>query len=252
MKTGAQAAILLAGAMFSSTGCGPTRIDAVGLAPPTLSSGLVAHWTFDQTEGTTLNDDSGNRRVGAIAGATFVSDGRFGGALHFSRGTSVTVENFPDPTPSWTFSAWIRIGADDVASDDLGVAITTEDYQKGGWEFQTYGQSSGIYWHFGYMDEPPSKYAHDECRCFDVGRWSHATVVRDATADVLSFYIDGHLDQSFPSPPPFIPGTPTLYMGKWAGAGRLFAGSLDDVAIYARALSAAEVAELDRAPPPNP
>jgi hypothetical protein len=34
------------------------------------------------------------------------------------------------------------------------------------------------------------------------------------------------------------------------GQGRLFSGSLDDVAIYDRALQAAEVLELDAHPPP--
>jgi hypothetical protein len=41
-------------------------------------------------------------------------------------------------------------------------------------------------------------------------------------------------------------------MGKWMGPGRLFTGSLDDVTIYHRALSAAEVAELHARPAPRP
>jgi hypothetical protein len=233
-------------------GCGPTHIDAVGLAPTTLSSGLVAHWTFDQMDGPILEDDSGNRRDGAISGATFTSDGQFDGALHFQRGDAVTVENFPDATSSWSFSAWIRIAESDTIPDELGVAVTTEDYEKGGWEFQTYGLSSGVYWHFGYWIGPPSRYAHYECRCFSVGRWSHATIVLDGAASVLSFYLDGQLQESRPSAPPILPGTRTLYMGKWMGPGRLFTGSLDDVTIYHRALSAAEVAELHVRPAPRP
>jgi hypothetical protein len=234
-------------------GCGPSHIDAVGLAPTTLSSGLVAHWTFDQGDSTVLEDDSGNRRVGTIAGAKWTNDGHFDGALHFQHGDTVTVDRFPDATESWTFSAWIRIAEEDTIPDELGVAVTTEDYQKGGWEFQTYGLSSGVYWHFGYLTEPPSKYAHYEYHPFVVGSWSHATVVVDAAAKLLSFYVDGQLmEPPSPSPPPILPGTPTLYMGKWMGAGRLFSGSLDDVAIYSRALSPAEVTELHARPPPRP
>jgi hypothetical protein len=41
-------------------------------------------------------------------------------------------------------------------------------------------------------------------------------------------------------------------MGKWEGAARLFAGSLDDIAIYQRALSGAEVTELHQRPPARP
>ncbi len=233
-------------------GCGPAPIDAVGLAPATPASGPIAHWSFDQTEGTILADDSGNRRVGTIVGATFVNDGRFGSALHFQPGNSVTVENFPDPTPSWTFSAWIRISNEDAAVDDLGTAVSTEDYQKGGWEFQTYGRSSGVLWHFGYLSEPPSRYVHYEKRGFETGRWAHATIVRDGDANVLNIYSDGALEESQAPVPPMLPGTPTLSMGKWKGMDRLFAGALDDIAIYQRALSAAEVAELHQKPPARP
>jgi hypothetical protein len=233
-------------------GCGPAPIDAVGLAPATPASGPIAHWSFDQREGTILADDSGNRRVGTIAGATFVSDGRFGGALHFQPGNSVTVENFPDPTPSWTFSAWIRISNEDAAVDALGTAVSTEDHQKGGWEFQTYGRSSGVLWHFGYWVDAPWKYVRYERRGFETGRWAHATIVRDADANALNFYADAVLEETIPSPPLILPGTPTLLMGKWEGVARLFAGSLDDIAIYQRALSAAEVAELHQKPPARP
>jgi hypothetical protein len=224
----------------------------VGLTPTTLGNGLIAHWTFDQTDGTTLEDDSGNRRTGTVSGATWVKDGKFAGALHFQRGDSVTVERFPDPGASWSFSAWIRISDEDAANDELGTAISTETYQQGGWEFQTYGRSSGIYWHFGYLQELPSKYAHYECHCFQAGRWVHAAIVLDAAASLLSFYSDGALLESLPSPPPILPGSPTLFMGRWSGAGRPFVGSLDDVAIYSRALSATEVAELNRLPAPRP
>jgi hypothetical protein len=233
-------------------GCGPTYIDAAGLAPTTLGSGLVAHWTFDEMGGSVLADDSGNRRDGTVSGATFRNDGRFDGALHFVPGDSVTVENFPYATSSWTFSAWIRIGDEDIANDDFGTVISTEAMQEGGWQLQTRGRSEGIYWTFAYWHGPDRAYAHYECQCFELGRWSHATVVVDATLNLLSFYVDGKLAKSNTSPGPVLPGTSDLFMGKWMGAGRLFSGSIDDVAIYNRALLAAEVAELDARPPPRP
>jgi concanavalin A-like lectin/glucanase superfamily protein len=104
------------------------------------------------------------------------------------------------------------------------------------------------------LTEPPSKYAHYEHRPFEAGRWSHAAVVLDG-GNSLSFYADGQLtDPPVMSPPPILPGTPTLHMGRWMGPSpaRFFSGSLDDVAIYNRALSAAEVAELNTRPPPRP
>ena len=253
-RAGERKALLfaLAGCSFLLSACGPTRIEAVGLTPTTLGNGLIAHWTFDQTEGTTLEDDSGNRRTGVVSGATWIKDGKFNGALHFQRGETVTVDRFPDPGANWSFSAWIRMSEEDATNDELGTAISTEAYQTGGWEFQSYGRSSDIYWHFGYLTEPPSKYLHYESRPFEVGQWSHATVVVDTAAGILSFYRGAELMPPSPVPTPILPGSPTLYMGRWSGMGRPFVGSLDDVAIYGRALSAAEVAELDRNPPPRP
>jgi len=233
-------------------GCGPTSIDAIGLAPTTLGSGLVAHWTFDETDGSVLADHSGNRRDGIVSGATFTSDGRFDGALHFVPGDSVTVEQFPYATASWTFSAWIRVGEEDVAPDDFGSAINTEVLLEGGWQLQTRNRSSGIYWSFAYSLGSGRGYGSYECRCIELGRWSHATVVVDAEQNLLSFYVDGKLAESSASPGPILPGTSELFMGKFMGEGRLFSGSLDDVAIYDRALLAAEVAELDARPPPRP
>ena len=237
-------------------GCGPTYIDAVGLAPTTLGEGLVAHWTFDQTDGPTLEDDSGNRRIGTISGATFRSDGRFGSALQFRPGDSVTVENFPNAMSSamssWSFSAWLRIGNEDNANDGFATVISTELMQEGGWQLQTRDLSAGIYWTFAYWVGPGPNWAHHECVCFVPGRWSHATVVVDGQNNRLSFYVDGKLDKSDLLPAPIRPGSPSLYMGKWMGAGRLFSGSIDDVAIYSRALSPAEVTELDMRPPPPP
>ena len=233
-------------------GCGPTYLDAAGLAPTTLGSGLVAHWAFDETDGLVVTDDSGNRRDGTISGATFTSDGRFGGALHFLPGDSVTVPNFPYATPSWTFSAWVRIGEEDIEMDDFGSVINTEAMFQGGWQLQTRARSSEIYWSFAYWVGSDEPYAHYECYCFELGSWSHATVVVDAAFDTLSFYVDGNLEQSSGLPGPVLPGTSDLFMGKWMGEGRPFAGSIDDVTIYDRALVAAEVAELDERPPPPP
>lgn len=235
-----------------SMACSPTYIDATGLAPTTLGTGLVAHWTFDEIGGDMLADDSGNRRDGSVQGATFRNDGRFGGALHFLPGDSVTVEKFPSATSSWTFSGWVRVGEEDVVSEDFGTIITTEAMQVGGWQFQTRARSSGIYWTFAYWLGSGINYAHFDCHCFELGRWSHATVVVDGARNQLSSYVDGQRAEVSSLPAPILPGTSTLSMGTWSGAGRLFSGSIDDVAIYDRALQPAEVTALEAAPAPRP
>jgi hypothetical protein len=88
------------------------------LAAPTtldLSSGLVLHLTFDNS----LADTSGRNNNGTNVGATsFVSDGRFGSALHYYTDTSVPTYNYvtlgycPDLSFSsnvnFSVSYWVR------------------------------------------------------------------------------------------------------------------------------------------------
>jgi Concanavalin A-like lectin/glucanases superfamily len=250
----ARVLLIIATAMpaFQSTACSPGPLDAIIVAPSTLGSGLVAHWDFDEGSGSILNDQSGNRRQGTISGGTWTQDGRFGGALHLQRGDNITVENFPDATPNWTLSAWIRLNEEDRGISEAAV-MSAEIWTQGGWELHTYDISPGPTWHFAYWTGPNGEdYARFDCACLTNGVWTHVTAVFDANAGRLFLYNDAVLRRTMPVPPSPKPGSPTLFFGKWTGPGRPFAGSLDDIAVYNRALSDVEVAELHERPPPAP
>src|SRR5678810_161074 len=92
-------------------GCGSHSLEAVELPPAELA--LVAHWTFDEGSGTIVHDTSGNNRNGTMTGGEW-TQGKFGGALRFNGADFVTVANFPDATPGWTASAWVRLDAGDI------------------------------------------------------------------------------------------------------------------------------------------
>jgi hypothetical protein len=135
---------------------------------------------------------------------------------------------------------------------DEATVMSTELSLQGGWELNTYDISTGLQWHFGYWIGPGQEYAHRECVCLANGTWTHVTAVFDTTAGFLYLYNDAELRDTIPVPPSPKPGSPTLFFGKWSGQGRQFAGSLDDIAVYSRALSDVEVAELHERPPPAP
>ena len=81
----------------------------------TVPSGLVAAYTFSEGAGTTTADASGNGRTGTLAGGvSWVGTGRFGGALTFNglNGlVSVADANALDFTTSLTIEAWVRPAA---------------------------------------------------------------------------------------------------------------------------------------------
>jgi len=242
----------LAASLFSACGTGP--INAVSLAPGGLSQDLVAHWTFDEGADSVVHDSSGHQYDGTIDGSSWswLSQGRFGGALRLEQGDSVSVNNFPNATEGWTVSTWVQFASKDVGIGDATV-ISTEDVFRGGWEMNLNALPTNMHYDFGYWTGPGQFDYLDyyECKnCIHPDEWQHVAAVVDGAARTLSFYLDGVLQDRHQVPLGISPGVPTLYMGRWATTdpARLLAGSLDDIAIWSRALVSDEVALLTQAP----
>jgi len=258
-------ALLLAG----GAGCTAGAIDVATIAPDSLAAGLVAHWTFDDAAGASARDSSGNGRDGTILGAGDWSwtDGRFTGALQLTGTDQVSVGGFPQPTASYSVSAWLNVAVTDIEPPIAAVLSTEIPWgvgPPGGWSLTVDPPAPGpgvagnyqfTYW-FGQM---PTDSVTAECVCFAFDKWTHLAAVIDATTDTLTFYVDGRTRQEVPVPRGIWPAAPgPLFMARYPllgtgpGPVRLLAGAIDDVAIYSRALVPEEVAQLSRAPAPDP
>lgn len=242
---------LAALALLGLAACEAGPLDAIELAPTTLTQGMVAHWTFDEGEGTVVLDSSGNMRDGALTGGTWVQDGRFGKAMHLGEGEFMAVDSFPNATASWSVSAWVRLTSDEPAPEVLATVVSTENI--GGWEINIDYAQSPPGMHFGFWKGPEtSDYQFLICFCMEPRRWTHAAAVVDGEARTMSLYLDGQLDQAAPIDVTIAPGSDTLYVGRWGGAGRFLFADVDDIVIHSRALVPAEVAELSQRSPPDP
>jgi hypothetical protein len=238
-------------------GCGTGPIDAVSLGPAALSSDLVAHWSFDEGTGTVVHDDSGHGHDGALSGSTWswLEHGRLAGALHLEQGDYVAVDGFPNATPGWTVAVWVQFASANVGIDEVTV-ISTEKVFTGGWEINLLAPSGegDLRYHFGFWTGPTSvEYAHYECKgCVHPDQWQHLAVVVDGAAGTMAFYLDGALQGRQSIPRAISPGVSTLYMGRWStpDPARLLVGSLDDVAIWSRALVSEEIGLLTQAAVP--
>jgi hypothetical protein len=62
---------------------GPAKSAGTALAVATGAARLVGAYSFDAGSGASVIDDSGNGNVGAITGATWTTQGRYGSALRF-------------------------------------------------------------------------------------------------------------------------------------------------------------------------
>jgi len=230
----------------SLAGCGSGPIEALAITSRSLARGLIAHWDFDEKSGTTLADRSGNGHDGQLTGGAWVT-GRFGGGLELQLGDSVTIPGFPQATPDWTVSGWIKLSASNRAAlgTERAVLLTAERAQMGGWEIE-FDPRPGFDWLEAsyYVSAPTNDYVVLDCKCIEIDQWMHWTAVFDSTTHRFSLYHNGRLADASTLPAPVLPGEPDLDIGRWYQGGRSVAGVIDDYAVWSRALSGDEVAAI--------
>jgi hypothetical protein len=232
----------------SSAACGLGPLDVVDI--PDLNAGLVAHWTFDEGSGAAVKDHSGKGHDGVLTGGSWISTGRFGGALHLALGDYVTVPGFPAATQDWTVSVWVRYAQADIGSD-LSTILTTEVPSTGGWELQGPVNAEAAVLQFSY-NRGGAGYNTLICCQIQADTWMHVTAVVEGRAGKARLYDGGIVRVELAVSGPILPGNDTLHIGieqiptkfEWP-----FRGAVDDIRIYERALNAAEISGLDAASP---
>jgi hypothetical protein len=200
--------------------------------------GLVAAYSFDDNSAA---DTSGNGHTGAITGASWVSGGRYGGALSFDGSDdSVLLGNLGGfYHAGFTLQAWVKKG-----SNKNDVAIV------GAWT-----GSGPMLWvdhiatHYRLtLDGGLSSYLDSGLDPVP-GQWQHISATYDGAS--AHYYIDGTEVASRPVGNG--PGTSDMWrIGAYGGGpGGFFDGLIDDVRIYSRALTPAEI-EIDMHQPVPP
>lgn len=242
-----QAALPASLLLVGLAACGPAPIEAVSLASG-LTESLIAHWTFDEKAGTIVADHGKFGHDGQLTGGTWLpSGGRFGGALQLQMGDSVTIPGFPQATPEWTVSGWIKLADRSGFTADRAVLLTAERSQSGGWEVE-FDPRPGFDWIEAsyYVAPPTNDYVVEVCKCIEVGQWIHWTLVFDWPKGRFILYHNGVVsDQSSSLPAAIAPGDSDLGIGRWYKEGRSLSGVIDDYAVWSRALRPEEVAAID-------
>jgi hypothetical protein len=203
------------------------------------TAGLRAAYAMDEGSGTTAVDASNNHNTATLAGGAGWGTGRFGGAVTLN-GTSSEV----DPPALGTFyktavtlEAWVLKQSNKV---DVGVVGSWVGSQGGGamiWvDHQSGRYRLAIGTNFGsYLDSG---------RTPTIGQWQHVAATYDGTT--ARFYVDGVETASAPYAGNVGDGSSWRIGAYGAPATGFFDGSIDNVRIYDRALSASEI-ETDAA-----
>jgi beta-galactosidase len=244
----------------------------VTVNPATVyASGLIAYWKFDETSGTTAFDSSGNGlNATASSAALWTPNGYISGAVNINN-TGANNVNAGHPTAlNNLFSTGATVSAY-INTASLGGGSLGRIMDKSGTGWILYTQNSFISGQYQIQFE--QAFTNNRTNKWQTGHiittstWAHVAISYSSSSqsNIPGFYING-VAQSITDvstgsgglgETPLNDSASNLMIGNRADAARPFGGRIDDVRIYSRALSAAEVFGLatlptgDRAPSVN-
>ena len=215
-----------------------------------LSNGLVGYWRLDENSGTTTGDSSGNGITSqTFTGQTTWTTGKFGPSLTFDgtddvvRFTEVAPVDLGATTDSYSISAWINTTT--FVGFEAAIAMKNDS-------------SSGAYPYFLNLNNGSdacfklSDGTNTPTACYapnvNDGVWHHIVGVRDVTGDKVFIYVDGIQAGSVTDTTTATTANNddvSLGNGGSAAYGLYdYTGKIDDVRIYNRAMSSAEIEKL--------
>jgi hypothetical protein len=207
-------------------------------------SGLVAAFSFDAGSGSSLADLSGNGNNGTINGASWTTTGKYGGALSFNGASSYVDLGNPAGlrlTGSMTWSAWVY--ATGTPADDGQIVAKSGGSGSRGWQLKTSPDTGPHTFGVAVSGDGNSNAQRYSTTVRTLNTWYHVAGVYNAAARTLDIYINGSLDNGvLTGTIPASQNDPNenVTIGKRNG-GLYFQGTIDELRIYNRALTATEI-----------
>lgn len=197
-----------------------------------LQKGLVLYYSFDTDQGRNVTDLSGKGNHGKVRSGTYTSNGKIGKAMFFN-GDGDYIDIGDDPniqTEIFTFTAWIK------TIDMSGVWQTIISFEELSHAVSVLPNG---HIHYGWQAVKRGGEGKSDVRS---GKWVFVAITRDSK-DKAAIYVDGELENSFVCDM----HSKFYHTGKVGGeypGTEYFNGSIDEVRIYNRALSAAETSQI--------
>ena len=216
---------------------------------------LRLHLDFqDMDELRSLQNHALNRQSvpdASIVGCAW-TEGRWPGkrALEFRTVSDRVRLSVPGLYPVLTMTAWVRVSGLDRAFNSLFMCEGWGN-RKVHWQITRDGKVR-----FGAAADAESGARFVDCDSPPLftperfGRWTHLALVFDAGRRLVQHYVDGKLVAGVPMPDSVPVRLGVAELGNWNNPGhdktaiRNLSGAMDEFALYARALSAQEIAEM--------
>jgi hypothetical protein len=211
---------------------------------PTLANGLAAQYSLDEGSGTQVKDALGKQPVGTINGKADWGQGKVGGAIKLDGATYVDLgSNFGfDRTDKASYGAWVY-----PTSADSMTVISRMDDANGirGWDMFMGGGT--VFVHMINKWESNAIRINTKAP-IELNKWHHLFVTYDGSSKAkgVKLYVDGKkadVDVTHDTLKDTIKADKPVLIGRRNPSGP-FKGMIDEVRLYNRELSAAEVEQL--------
>ncbi len=203
-------------------------------------TGLVAAYGMNEGIGTITEDWTVNNLDGSISGATWTTQGKFGNALTFdglNDWVSVADANILDFTTAMTLEAWVYPTANGAGS--WRNIIIKE--RAGGEAYNLYANADTNVpvMYLVQASQPASALDVRGTGQLPLNTWTHLAATYDGAT--LRLYVNGVQVGSRPITGAILATTGALRIGGNSVWGEFFQGRLDEIRIYNRALTQAEI-----------
>lgn len=226
----------------------------VSVVSADLGEGLILHFDFEEGSGAEVIDTSGNGNNGEIQGGAEIVTGKFGQGLEVDGQTQsilIPHDESMDATTGVTLACWAKPATPPV-NIWLYYMISKWNYHAGDGRCYFIGLLDGAgMTFFVSSDGTDGGMARLDGGSIEYGtdRWQHIAGTYDGSD--MRIYIDGEevgnlawSDQIFVHEEGMSVGAGSF--GREAAA--MFAGTIDEVAVYSRGLSADEIGQLMSGP----
>ena len=217
---------------------------AVSATPLAMLEGLVGHWSLDDGTGTTALDSSGQKNHGTLSNAPAWTSGKLGGALsfdglnaHVQINNAASLEVGKNGTDfSVAFWMYLRKGATGAYRALLHKGNSHDERAIGIWLRESDNRI-----HYRLSTDASLSEGGDSNAAVGLHTWLHIAQVKSGKQ--LSLYLDGALDSQSALAGVSLSNSAPLDIGR-DKKNSCIDGKLDDLRIYNRGLSAAEVSAL--------
>ncbi|MFB3819491.1 MAG: N,N-dimethylformamidase beta subunit family domain-containing protein, partial [Candidatus Methylomirabilales bacterium] len=207
------------------------------LRPAMAGTNLVVEYGLNEGTGTTVADSSGSNNPGTVSGAAWTASGRYGAALTFDGvndrvnvndsasldlTTGMTLEAWVYPT---ALSGWRTVALKERGTGGLAYALYAHDNAPRPAAYINTGTNSDI-----SVTGPAA---------LPLSTWSHLAATYDGAT--LRLYVNGAQVGSRAVAGSIRTSTSPFRIGGNAPWGEYFAGRIDEVRVYNRALTATEI-----------